>query len=107
MTERDLKLCGTLSESGEVEIPCISIDDFFSTREAPTLIKLDPGGDIIPGIIKGAEETIIKSRPKIIAGAYHSVESIYRVPEILLRKNYKVYLRHLAYHANETHAFAI
>ena len=109
MTDIEGNICGALTKAGKLEIPLVSIDEFVANRKMPTLIKLDPGGDIIPGILRGAQNTIKESRPRIIAGAYHSVESIYRVPLMLMenKANYKVYLRHLAFHANETHAFAV
>lgn len=73
------------------------------------LIKIDPGGNIIIGILRGAKESINKYNPKIIAGAYHAIENLYMIPNEILKINpeYKVYLRHLAFHANETHAYGV
>jgi hypothetical protein len=59
--------------------------------------------------LKGGATTINKYMPKIIAGAYHKIENLYLIPNFIwsINSEYKIYLRHLAYHANETHAFAI
>lgn len=100
--------CGRVNKESEFKIKLVSLDSFFKEKSY-SLIKLDPGGNIIPEILRGGKNTIIKYKPKMIVGAYHEIENFYLIPLQILALNneYKIYLRHLAFHANETHAFGI
>ena len=100
--------CGVVEDNSNYKIKMISLDKFFE-NSAYSFLKIDPGGNIIFDILNGAHASINKFKPKIIAGAYHEIENLYKIPYKLMKINrkYKVYLRHLAFHANETHAFAI
>jgi FkbM family methyltransferase len=100
--------CGRIDPDGDIVIDIHSIDSYFKNRYV-SFLKFDPNGNVIIGCLIGASNTISLHKPKIIAGIYHSIENIYKIPKILLDLNpsYKIYIRHLAFHANETHAFAI
>lgn len=98
---------GTIDHSGNIEIEVVSLDDYLQGEEA-TLIKMDPGGNVIPEAIRGAAETIAKYKPKLALGAYHSVKSIFEIPLLIHRicPDYKLYLRHNTYHLCDTDLFA-
>ncbi|AKD24936.1 hypothetical protein CL55_00006030 [Polynucleobacter duraquae] len=102
------RICGQVIEESEIKIKLISLDSFFENKSY-SLIKLDPGGNVIPEILRGGRNTIIKYKPKMVVGAYHEIENFYLIPLQIwgLNNEYKIYLRHLAFHANETHAFGI
>ena len=51
--------------------PCTSIDDFFSTRQAPTVIKLDVEG-AEPKVLTGAKMTLAAHAPKLMISIYHA-----------------------------------
>jgi len=102
------RVCGSFDPEGDIPIPVTTIDEYFKGKKI-SLIKFDPSGEAIIAGLHGASKTILSQRPKIIAGSYHKIENLYKIPELLLTlaPSYDIYLRHLAYHANETHAFAI
>ncbi len=57
--------------AGDDKCPCVSIDGFFADKQPPTLIKLDVEG-AEPEILKGARETMLSRRPKLMAAIYHA-----------------------------------
>jgi FkbM family methyltransferase len=101
--------CGSFgSESSNFSVQTTTLDKFFKSQPY-TFVKIDPSGEAIFKILKGGSVTINKYKPKIIAGAYHEIENFYRIPLLILDicPDYKIYLRHLAFHANETHVFCL
>lgn len=53
-----------------VDCPCVSIDEFFADKDAPTLIKLDVEG-AEPEILQGAAHTVSQYSPKLMVAIYH------------------------------------
>jgi FkbM family methyltransferase len=98
---------GAISNIGDVEIQVVSLDDFLQGEEV-TFIKMDPGGNIIPEVIRGATGAMAKYRPKLALGAYHSLEAIFDIPLLVksICPEYKLYLRHSTYHLCDTDLFA-
>lgn len=98
---------GAISNTGDIEIQVVSLDDFLHGKDV-TFIKMDPGGNIIPDVIKGAANTIAKYKPKLALGAYHSLEAIFEIPLLLksICPDYKLYLRHNTYHLCDTALYA-
>ena len=49
--------------------------------------------------IRGAEDTIFKSKPKMLISAYHRTDDFLKIPNAVLniRDDYKIYLRHYPY----------
>jgi FkbM family methyltransferase len=94
------------SETG-ASIDVVSLDDFCLDK-APTLIKMDPPGNIINEIIKGGSQTIKKYKPKLALGSYHSLDEFVEVPIMLkqLCPDYKLVLRHNTYHLCDTDLYA-
>lgn len=61
----------------------------------PTFIKLDVEGAELD-VIKGAEKTIKKYKPKLAVCVYHEQDHFWKVPQLIMtmRNDYKIYLRH-------------
>jgi hypothetical protein len=59
---------------------------------------MDVEGEEIAAI-KGAANTIKKSKPKMLISAYHRTEDLISIPETVLGINpeYKMYIRHFPY----------
>ena len=74
------------------EIQCISAD---SLNTAPTFIKMDIEGAEIEAI-NGAENTILRHKPKMQIAAYHKSGDLVDIPKavVKIRNDYKIYLRH-------------
>ncbi|NVN89003.1 MAG: FkbM family methyltransferase [Desulfuromonadales bacterium] len=98
---------GTIDHSGNIEIPVVSLDEALP-GEKVTLIKMDPGGNVIPEAVRGAAGIIARDKPKLALGAYHSVTSMFEIPLLLhgICPAYKLYLRHNTYHLCDTDLYA-
>lgn len=96
-----------ISEQGDIEIEVVSLDDFLQGKKA-SLIKADPGGDVIPQVLRGAIDTIRKHHPKLALGAYHGIDSIFEIPLLVhdICPEYKIFLRHNTYHLCDTDLIA-
>ena len=75
----------------------VSVDDILEDNRA-SYIKMDVEGAELAAI-RGAKETILKYKPKLAISCYHRIDDIFEIPkEVLsLRKDYKVYMRHMPY----------
>ena len=89
------------------KIKVVSLDDFFQNKKI-TFLKMDPGGNVIPNIIKGGKNILKRDKPKMAVGAYHSVKSLYEIPLMVkeIVPEYEIYLRHGTYHLSDTDMFA-
>lgn len=96
-----------ISELGNIEIEVVSLDDFLK-GEKVTLIKADPGGNVIPQVLRGAARTIRKYHPKLALGAYHGADSIFEIPTLLhdICPDYRISLRHNTFHLCDTDLIA-
>lgn len=89
---------GALADSHkrvEVEVPMDSIDNFAKAKDLNLgLIKLDVEG-AERAVLHGAEETVRKCRPIIIAAVYHTPEDFFEMKVYLesLNLGYKFMLR--------------
>ncbi len=61
-------------------------------------IKMDVEGEEV-NAIKGAEETIISHKPKMLISAYHRTDDLIKIPQAVLsiKDDYKIYMRHFKY----------
>jgi len=96
-----------ISKTGDIEIEVVSLDDFLGGRKV-SLIKADPGGNVIPQVLRGAVETIRTHRPKLALGAYHGAASIFEIPILLgeICPEYRISLRHNTFHLCDTDLIA-
>lgn len=99
---------GIISDSGTLEIDVVSLDDVLQ-GERVTFIKMDPGGNVIPAILRGAARTLATQRPKLAAGAYHCADSMFEIPLLVneLCPEYRIWLRHNTFHLCDTDLFAM
>lgn len=96
-----------IASDGDMEIKVVSLDSFLK-GDRVTFIKMDPGGNVIPQVLRGAADTIRKHRPKLVAGAYHGADSIFEIPLLAyeLCPVYKISLRHNTFHLCDTDMLA-
>jgi len=62
---------GTLSQSGKMEVVCVSLDDLFAaeTIPMPSVLKIDvEGAELL--VLQGARQLLAKSRPKIFLATH-------------------------------------
>lgn len=85
---------GSAVGSGGTEIDCFSIDGILKGEKA-TFIKMDIEGEEA-NAIKGAKDTILKHKPKMIISCYHRSEDLIEIPKRVMeiRGDYKIYMRH-------------
>ncbi|MEJ0104250.1 MAG: FkbM family methyltransferase [Bacteroidota bacterium] len=74
----DGSLQSSISETGNILVDCISIDEGITAKDI-TYIKMDAEG-AEPDIIKGAENTINSKNPIIAISVYHQFDHLWRLP---------------------------
>ncbi len=96
-----------LNESGECKVDVINVDAISECRDA-TFIKMDIEGAEMDALY-GAQETIMRNRPKLAICIYHSNEDMIQIVEYIhsLVPEYKFYIRHHSKSAVETVAYAV
>ncbi len=84
----------SLTDSGKL-LKSITVDSLGTDF---SFIKMDVEGEEINTIL-GAENTIIKTKPKMLISAYHRTDDLIKIPQTVLdfRNDYKIYLRHFKY----------
>ncbi len=80
---------------GNNTVDAVSVD---SLQYSPTYIKMDIEGEEVNGI-KGAKNTILKHKPKMLISAYHRTDDLITIPKAVfdIRNDYKLYIRHFSY----------
>ncbi len=96
-----------ISTEGATTLEVDTIDNILNGREV-TLIKFDIEGAEYEAIL-GAEKTIKKYKPKIVASIYHKRNDIFQIAKLLLsyNKDYEVYVRHNEFCMYETNMYFI
>jgi FkbM family methyltransferase len=85
-----------IDENGNTEIKVDSLDNIIGPlNQKIDFIKLDVEGAEYNALI-GAEETIIKHKPKLAICVYHNSLDFIRIPELVLSycSDYEIYFRH-------------
>jgi hypothetical protein len=88
-----------ISASGDMQVPCTSLDDFFRGRSThlPTMIKIDIEGAENSALI-GAKDLITSERPKLSICMYHKIQDMWEIPLTIQQlggeKGYNFCLRH-------------
>ena len=85
----------------------VKLDDELDGEEA-TFIKMDVEGAELNALI-GAEQTILKYRPKLAICVYHKPEDILEIPSYILslHDDYRLYLKHYSLWHGETVLYAV
>jgi len=68
------------SEQGAFELPVYSLDDYFRDKEPFTILKADVEGSELD-MLKGAKNTIRKSKPKMALSIYHNPDDFVSIIE--------------------------
>jgi FkbM family methyltransferase len=89
----DGSLQSSISETGNILVDCISIDEALTSKDI-TYIKMDTEG-AEPDIIRGAENTIKNRNPIIAISVYHQFDHLWQLPLQVkaISGNYVFYLR--------------
>jgi FkbM family methyltransferase len=97
----------TLTEEGEYDVPCVSLDEELAGT-APTYVKVDVEG-AEPDVIRGAAGLITGHAPTMAIVLYHRTSDMWTIPLALrrLRSDYRLYLRRYAEDCWETVCYAI
>lgn len=109
---RSLKMRGGSTHTAEYGIGDILINvkalDHVALEYPPTLIKMDIEGDELAAL-RGAENTIIKYKPKLAICIYHKQEDIWEIPAYIkkLVPEYKLYVRNYTNWLDEIVLYAI
>ncbi|MDR2580207.1 MAG: FkbM family methyltransferase [Fibromonadaceae bacterium] len=100
---------GHISNNSEssCKIKAVKLDDILNGDKA-TFIKMDIEGAELKAL-KGAEQTILKHRPKLAICVYHKPEDIWEIPAYILslRSDYRLYFRHYGLTHMETVLYAV
>ena len=86
---------GRNSVVGEgIETDFSTVDDLVGDQKI-TFVKMDVEGEELKAV-KGAKNTILKYKPKMLISAYHRTEDFWELPRAVLetQPDYKVYMRH-------------
>ena len=80
-----------LGEGGGIEVPVVTVD---AINCSPTYIKVDIEG-MESAMLKGAEKTLRRSKPKLNLAAYHRTEDFFKLILQLhdINPDYRIYLR--------------
>lgn len=97
-------------QEGGMEIPLMSIDEMMEKRQINKLdfIKLDVEKCEL-AVLKGAEKSLRKYKPKLAVCLYHQDEDLWTIPRYLktLIPEYRLYLDHHTTSAWETVLYAV
>ena len=97
----------TVDDGGDVIINVTTIDE--AVKGPVTFIKMDIEGSELEAL-HGAEQTILKNRPKLAICIYHKAEDIVEIPKYImsLGLDYQYYIRHhQRYSGTETVFYAV
>ncbi len=89
-------------------IPVVKLDEYFSNKPPPTLIKMDIEGAELEAL-KGAKNLVKKYRPKLAICVYHRPADLWEVILLIksFNKKYRFYLRHYTDNISETICYAL
>jgi len=99
----------TPGRKSEHAVQTISVDDFVKQRALKRVdfVKMDVEGAELK-VLKGAEKTIRRFRPKLAIALYHRIDDFITIPRYVksLALDYEFHLDHFTIHEEETVLFA-
>lgn len=74
------------------------VDNIFSDIDKVDFIKMDIEGEEVKALL-GAENIIKKFKPRMMISAYHLIEHVWEIPQLIkkIEPNYKIYAGHQPY----------
>ena len=96
-----------IEENGGIRIQADRIDSIVEKNDFVSYIKMDVEGGEVPALI-GATSTIQKDCPTLGISVYHKKNDLWDIPLLIykLNPNYKLFLRHHSWQADETVCYA-
>jgi len=84
-----------ISEKG-TDTEFVTVDSVLNGREV-SFIKMDVEGEEV-GAIKGASDSILRYKPKMLISCYHRTDDFLTIPKAVfeIRNDYKLYMRHFS-----------
>ena len=103
----DSKILCNNEEGGE-SLKVISLDEFFSDRQPPTMIKMDIEGSEGDALI-GASKIIAQFQPKLAISIYHHPTDFWNLPLLIKKLNpkSKLYVRHYGTELADSVCYAV
>ena len=103
----DSQFAGEGQPGGEA-LPVVSVDGYVAERQLPTFLKLDIEGFEVPAL-RGAVDLITAHQPVLAVSAYHYVEDLWKIPNLLHEMNpeYCLLMRHYTREIDDTVCYAI
>ena len=97
-----------ISDSGDVSIDVISLDEYIKDDVPVSFIKMDIEGSELKALY-GAKRTIERNRPKLAICVYHKNEDLIEIPRYIRSwgMDYKFYLRSYSRCGVETVIYAV
>lgn len=97
-----------ISDEGDSIIEVMSIDEAVAGKEKVTFIKMDVEGAELESL-KGAQNTILKDKPKLAICIYHKAQDMIEIPIFIksLVPEYRIYIRHHSNGEGETVLYAM
>ena len=91
-----------------LKIQAVKLDNVIDKEENVTFIKMDIEGAEL-NALKGAEQTILRCRPKLAISVYHKQEDIWEIPSYILslHNDYTFYLRVYSFYGTEIVLYAV
>lgn len=103
------RVLSSCTDPAALRVSTLAIDDLVGDQhlDRVDLIKMDIEGAEL-NALRGAEQTLKKSRPKLAIAVYHRLDDFWTIPQYLdeLGLGYQFYLRHFTIHTEETVMFA-
>jgi FkbM family methyltransferase len=103
----DSKILCNNEEGGE-SLKSFSLDEFFSDRQPPTMIKMDIEGSEADALI-GASKIISQFQPKLAISIYHHPKDFWNLPLLIKRLSpkSKLYMRHYGKELADSVCYAV
>ncbi|MBQ8691938.1 MAG: FkbM family methyltransferase [Synergistaceae bacterium] len=98
----------SVSDTGNVQVNAVRLDDILKGDESVSFIKMDIEGSELEAL-KGAENIIKRFNPKLAVCIYHNIDDLWEIPLYIhsICKNYKLYIRNYEDRLDEIVCYAV
>lgn len=103
----DAQFAGEGQQGGE-SLPVVSLDEYIIGCQPPTFLKLDIEG-FEESALRGAVNLITHHQPVLAVSAYHYLEDLWKIPNLIyeLNPDYCLLIRHYTREIDDTVCYAI